>query len=238
MQEKSSNSSSSTFFTPFLVVMPHDANVLAFALELLQTRFAWTKADLEHPDVSWVNPLDQPVSIEQVRLIPSLVASRPMGPIRFILLANFAQASLPAQNALLKVLEEPPAENQFILLTTSLEMIIPTILSRVQVVPLVASTQPDLNNSEISAIYQKLTTSSYAELITLAEKYTERSEAQTLLNQLISYLHAQLTQATNSDTGQRLTHHLQQVLTAQDRLRKNANVRLVIEDLFFGFKSK
>lgn len=47
-------------------------------------------------------------------------------------LISFHTASLPAQNAMLKVLEEPRPNMRFILLTTNKNTLIPTVLSRVQ----------------------------------------------------------------------------------------------------------
>lgn len=49
-----------------------------------------------------------------------------------IALISFHTASLPAQNALLKVLEEPRDGTRFILLTTSAGNLIPTVRSRMQ----------------------------------------------------------------------------------------------------------
>lgn len=49
-----------------------------------------------------------------------------------IALISFHTAGVPAQNALLKVLEEPRVGVKFILLTSNKENIIPTVLSRVQ----------------------------------------------------------------------------------------------------------
>lgn len=49
-----------------------------------------------------------------------------------IALVSFHTASLPAQNAMLKVIEEPPIGVRFILLTSNKESLIGTVLSRVQ----------------------------------------------------------------------------------------------------------
>lgn len=49
-----------------------------------------------------------------------------------IALISFHTATLPAQNAMLKILEEPRGDMRFILLTTNKDNLIDTILSRVQ----------------------------------------------------------------------------------------------------------
>ena len=49
-----------------------------------------------------------------------------------VALISFHSITLPAQNALLKILEEPRALVKFILVTTNKESIVPTLLSRLQ----------------------------------------------------------------------------------------------------------
>ena len=49
-----------------------------------------------------------------------------------IALVSFHTAGIPAQNALLKILEEPPEKTRFILLTSNKENLIATVVSRLQ----------------------------------------------------------------------------------------------------------
>lgn len=53
-----------------------------------------------------------------------------------IALLSFHTITVPAQNALLKILEEPKTHVQFILVTTNVEALIPTLYSRLQHVEL------------------------------------------------------------------------------------------------------
>lgn len=70
------------------------------------------------------------LDIETARAIISFAQSPYNGEkIAFI---SFHSATLPAQNALLKVLEDPRGEMRFILLTTNKNNLIDTVLSRVQ----------------------------------------------------------------------------------------------------------
>lgn len=70
------------------------------------------------------------LDIETARSIISFAQSPYNGEkIAFI---SFHSATLPAQNAMLKVLEEPRGEMRFILLTTNKDNLIDTVLSRVQ----------------------------------------------------------------------------------------------------------
>lgn len=60
------------------------------------------------------------------------------GACKIYILANAQSMSEQAQNALLKILEEPPSYGFFILTVTGRHMLLPTVLSRAPVIPLSA----------------------------------------------------------------------------------------------------
>ena len=49
-----------------------------------------------------------------------------------VAIISFHTAGIPAQNALLKILEEPPSNTRFVLITTNKSHVIDTVISRVQ----------------------------------------------------------------------------------------------------------
>ena len=59
---------------------------------------------------------------------------------RLYYLPNFHISSLPAQNAFLKILEEPPSNVQIILTTNTVEKLLPTVVSRCKVINLTRKT--------------------------------------------------------------------------------------------------
>ena len=75
------------------------------------------------------------LGIEQVRTLSEVILTQTTTQ-RVVVLYSFETASLEAQNALLKILEEKTLHNVFILFTNNIERIIPTIRSRVQVIVL------------------------------------------------------------------------------------------------------
>ena len=85
-----------------------------------------------HPDVITVDDADhKTVSVELVRRMSADVYIRPNEAGRKVYVIPRAQdLTEPAQNALLKILEEPPAYGTFLLLTTNAGRILPTIRSR------------------------------------------------------------------------------------------------------------
>lgn len=86
-----------------------------------------------HPDVIWVNPEQEPLVIETIRQLQLDVLSQPyQEEYRIFILQNLELATIEAQQALLKLLEEPPKHVRFLLTSEYPSMILPTILSRVE----------------------------------------------------------------------------------------------------------
>lgn len=92
-----------------------------------------------HPDLTVVKsePSGEALKVEQVREFQySLHLAPNSADFRIALLVNFEKATDSAQNALLKTLEEPP-NNVIILITAeSAERLLPTIVSRCEVIRL------------------------------------------------------------------------------------------------------
>jgi DNA polymerase-3 subunit delta' len=85
-----------------------------------------------HPDVLFVAPGDSgAIKIDQVRDIVDRAQYRPFEGRRRVVIVDEADALVqPAQNALLKTLEEPTPSSVFILVTARPDMLLPTVLSR------------------------------------------------------------------------------------------------------------
>lgn len=87
---------------------------------------------LVHPDFGllWA-PQDKRIEVDAIRaLIDQASAGPSLGDLRFFILDGVDRMTIPAANAFLKTLEEPPPRTRFILLAESYESIIPTIRSR------------------------------------------------------------------------------------------------------------
>ncbi len=94
-----------------------------------------------HPDVITVTP-GKPLSpevkagmsgipVDEIRYVNSLVGQHTfVGGRRVVIIERAEKMNAPAQNALLKTLEEPLAGTVFLLLTESPELLLPTIVSR------------------------------------------------------------------------------------------------------------
>lgn len=85
-----------------------------------------------HPDLDEVEPEGAFTTIGQIREVLRLAASRPFEGARRVFLLRADTLNVQAANALLKTLEEPEGEAVFVLLATSRDGALPTIVSRTQ----------------------------------------------------------------------------------------------------------
>ena len=96
-----------------------------------------------HPDILLVEKESgrQQIGVDTVRAIRSAAYILPNESQRkVIILKNAQDMNVNAQNALLKILEEPPSHCIFILTVVNRTQLLPTILSRVTPVPLAVPT--------------------------------------------------------------------------------------------------
>lgn len=90
-----------------------------------------------HPDVRLIEPEGDSIRIEQVRTMQREVALSPYeGHWRVYILRQFERATREAANCLLKTLEEPPDHVALILTAQEADLLLPTIVSRCQTLPL------------------------------------------------------------------------------------------------------
>jgi hypothetical protein len=192
----------------------------------------------------WYNTDGQALSIETVRqLLGNLAYAASADHPRICILLAADSASTPAQNALLKVLEEPPAHTRLILTTHKPGKLLPTILSRCLSVDLsqesVKQTPEDLRKIEEHAkeLAGKLKQLSYNEIIDLSEQYKSREEAEQLLRALMLAIHQHQPLALGESEQLQRVSNLLSCQQALNQLEMNANVRLVLENCFFSVKN-
>lgn len=99
----------------------------------------------EFPDVHYVEAENQTIKIEQVRQLQNdVVFSSMENDKKVYIVDGVEKLSVSAANSLLKFLEEPQQQVYFFLLTTHIYRVLPTILSRAQIVTVQATRQDDM----------------------------------------------------------------------------------------------
>ena len=151
-----------------------------------------------HPDVIIVEPSDSgSIKIEPIREVIKSAGYRPFEGRRRVVIINEADAMASSpQNALLKILEEPPPSSVFILVTARPDMLLPTVQSRCQRVRFQLAEQGELDADAMEVARRVL------ELAAASDEPRQRIEAakELLVNtgaggredreQLASHLHA------------------------------------------------
>ncbi|ANZ64059.1 hypothetical protein AYR62_08195 [Secundilactobacillus paracollinoides] len=89
----------------------------------------------DSPDVVMVSPDGQRIKVDQVRYIKDEFAKSPVeGSMKIFIIEGANTLTTNAANSLLKFIEEPVANRVIFLLTTNKSLILPTIISRTQLV--------------------------------------------------------------------------------------------------------
>lgn len=126
--------------------------------------------------------------IEDVRSLGTFVALKLAEPTA-ILVKNIDSATTEALNAFLKNLEEPQENLYYILTARSANRVLPTIVSRCQIVKTNNYKEPAINKNEKTEKFLEMTT---AEKILYLDGIKKREEAQTFVEELMVVSHEKI----------------------------------------------
>lgn len=212
-------------YTPLLLYVSENAHSKEVVLKKVTALFP----DSTSHEFLWVNEDNSSISIESVRdITQNLSFGSYQGKTRHVLMLSLEKASLQAQNALLKLLEEPPANTQIWLTTVSATNLLPTIISRCQEIVMFDTEESAEEPILILDTIEKL---SHREISEFAEKYSDREEAAKLVTSLIKQVHKKV--ASNISKNVLV---LQTLLRTKKYIAANVNVRLAVEDGLFTIK--
>jgi len=131
-----------------LIISKDQNNSLDYAMSLCK------KNKIDTIDINAEN-FEKTIGIEDIRNIQKRLFLKPIkSEIKCVIINASSGLTTEAQNALLKVLEEPPANTIIIVTATSKDFFLPTILSRCKIIVLKETLQ-ELSDREIS-IYQNI----------------------------------------------------------------------------------
>jgi len=100
-----------------------------------------------YPYFTRITPDKGTISIDAIRKLQHFLQLKTIGerPLRRAIILEHAEGlTIEAQNAFLKLLEEPPADTILMLTADSQRALLPTILSRVQIIPVAAPNEQTL----------------------------------------------------------------------------------------------
>ncbi len=208
----------------------------------------------DHPDLLWLErgPDDTRITIGQVRDVQNALRLGANEGGRRVCVIDGAEWLNPqAQNALLRLLEEPPPGTSFVLVASRASAIIATIRSRsvrlrFRPEPALDLRDPERDESvaEIVDLLDRLCTSTVSQLLDFAEQYRgARATAAERVTELIDIASAWLRDevkgrvARGESPGTRIldAHRSLQQLR-RDLIGRNANPQMVAERLLLGLR--
>ena len=163
---------------PIILVSPQESQIKDFLLELRQEK--------NEAIIIFVSPKKQLYSIDDIREIKNEIFFFEKKR-RIYFLRDFHRSSIEAQNAFLKILEEPPAKIQFILTTESIYALLPTIISRAKVINL-EKKSTDKNKSSLASHFSITKILKEAKLVEIKDK----EEALKFIEELILFFKKEL----------------------------------------------
>lgn len=207
---------------PELLVLPQTADHQAHLQERCPT----------DQECIWANQADEKLSIELVRLLQDRLQFHPVTLQRFVLIQHVENASLPAQQALLKLLEEPPTQTHIFLTTTSLGQILTTIQSRC-LLRVGGDRTSEANQDRGAKLYQRLTaTKILSERVSIAGEFKDRATAEAACHDLLYYLHCLIVTSPQHENHLLASNQCSALLRSLDLLASNVSPRLVLEDMW------
>lgn len=103
-----------------------------------------------HPDILHISPDNQTIKISVIRNLYQLIISKPNeAKVRVVLIEDAETMNEQAQNAFLKMLEEPPTNTFFILIANNINPLLATIVSRCRNIWFKPVETPDMETSSI-----------------------------------------------------------------------------------------
>ena len=177
------------------------------------------------------------IGISEVRQISVFLSRKPIShPVNTVIVFDAHLLTVPAQNAFLKTLEEPPANSVIYLVTSQPELLLPTIISRVEIVsdghP--ENIDPEKLEKSSQLIEKLLKASGEGErLIIIQGQNFTRQSALEFLNHLEHLIHGQIKkghQELNSSL-------LSLIFSTRMLLKSNVNLTLALGDFAIHLKA-
>lgn len=174
------------------------------------------------------------LGIAQTKSIAKFLSKKPYQQgTNVIFIPQADTLTIPAQNALLKTLEEPPPQTLIILACPNLNKLLPTVISRCRVITVQSESK---QNTDVTAAQLQLTlkliASSMGERLALAQTTAADSKSsQQFVVEQLQFLQTQLTASHAPTVAKLLKSHL----NAFRQLQANVNPKLVMENLFLSY---
>ncbi len=214
--------------TSFLILANHSD-----ATAYLSTVFA--KEQISLFDQIIITP-DGSLGIEDIRKLQKQIAFKPYkSPQKAVVIYAAETITREAQNALLKTLEEPPAQTLIYLISEAQNAFLPTILSRCHLINLKSPEKASLDEGSFEATIIALGNGGVGECLYQAQLLATKEKALPWLITAITYFRESLLESETPQEHELLINILESFQEAHSVISAtNVSPRLVMENLFLS----
>lgn len=178
------------------------------------------------PDLFVLN--EDPIKINHIRDLNRFLQLKPhSSPRKLAVLYGAENMTLESANALLKLLEEPPASSILVLQAQKKERILPTILSRCQIHRIFSPGTEDLPEDYI--LPEKINKLSIKERFDYAAKIGQSENLAQILQSWEIFFRDEMLE------GKERLQILRRISVTKDLLLTNSSVKLLLENLLLDF---
>lgn len=193
-----------------------------------------------------IESFEKPVGIEDVRKLQRNLFLKPLrGENKSLIINAFRGITVESQNALLKILEEPPISTFIFLIVEDVNILLPTIISRCKIIKLEDIKNPaEIDIEDIEHLIKNLSSENAGVKLKLAADFGKsRGEAVESLEKAIIGVRKILLNKINSNTGSassksedliKLINKLEEGRSAVKTT--NVNQRFILENTFLSKK--
>lgn len=173
---------------------------------------------------------EDPIKINHIRQLEHWISLKPhSSPLKLVVIWGIERLGADAGHAILKTLEEPPADSIIILQAEKKERILPTILSRCQIIQ---SKVRGATIDETPRDYQspeEIARKTIKDRFEYVGKIYERQDLKTILNHWEKHFRGKL------QKGEDVLGVLKSIAKARSLLLTNISVKLLLENLLLEF---
>ena len=182
------------------------------------------------------------IGIDQIRRLQHQLSLKPYSSFYQIgIIPTAEKLTIPAQNALLKLLEEPPKDTIIILSSQNADLLLSTIVSRCQIIRLASKSQIEIKKSIIdhqSLIINHILRAGVGERIKIANEIAKnRDDAIKFCQIQLVIWRKKMLKTRQAADGRRHVKIIRKIQKALAMLEANVNAKLAIENLLLQYPS-
>ena len=230
----------------FLIVNSHSQKRYEEGLKLAENFLG--KTTINHPDFFLLEDQSS-IKISHIRELQHQLSFKPYSaPFKVAIINEADKLTLPAQHALLKTLEEPPASSIIILTAPQKEVLLPTIISRCQIIQ-IPNEKIDIDQSILNSQFSILNltlSSTPGQRLLMAEKMApNRDQAQEFCQNQLEVWRLVMRQKAGLSKKQKemainlslleMAKIIDQIRLSLHFLKQNVNPQLVVGNVLLSY---